>query len=93
MTPDTILWLSLRPTRNVPLSALQIEKSKFKTYDPATPKGLGYTAYADEAEGLSILTFKGLVEEIYYQPTTEDRKLCPSYFDEGVLIPFIINIG
>lgn len=88
VTPNTVLWLSLKPKTNIPLSELRIDKAKFRTYDPATPKGLGYKAYTDEAEVYSILTFKGLVEEIYYQPTAADRKLCPSYFENGECILF-----
>lgn len=90
VTPDTVLWVSLKPKREikVKLSDLRIDETKFKTYDPATPKKLGFKAYADETEGYSILTFKGLVEEIYYQPTAQDRKLCPSYFENGELIRF-----
>jgi hypothetical protein len=92
ITPDTVLWLSLRPKRKTQLSDLHIEESKFTTYDPAEPKGTGYKAYTNEAEGYSILTFKGLVEQIYYQPTADDRKLCPFYFENGACIPFSILI-
>ncbi len=74
VTPDTVLWLSITPITKVHLNDLRIDKTKFRTYDPATPKGLGYKAYTDETEGYSILTFKGLVQEIYYQPTSKDRK-------------------
>jgi hypothetical protein len=92
VTPDTVLWLSVTPKRKIQLSDLHIEENKFRTYDPAEPKGTGYKAYTNEADGYSILTFKGLVQEIYYQPTTDDRKLCPSYFENGACIPFSIYI-
>lgn len=88
VTPDTVLWLSLTPRAKIQLSELRIDKAKFTTYDPARPKGSGYKAYTDESEGYSILTFKGLVEQIYYQPTLQDRKLCPSYFENGECIRF-----
>jgi hypothetical protein len=89
---DTVLWISLRPKRELPLSDLRIDKTKFRTYDPATPKGIGFKAYTDEAEGYSILTYKGLVEEIYYQPTARDRKRCPSYFENGEGIRFSLLV-
>ncbi len=92
VTPDTILWVSLTPKRKVQLSDLSIDKSRFRTYDPATPKGLGYEAYTDETEGYSILTYKGLVEEIDYQPTLADRKLCPLYFENGACISFSLYL-
>src|SRR5438067_488416 len=65
VTPDTVLWLSLTPKKKITLSDLHIEESRFTTYDPAEPKGMGYKAYTDEADGYSILTFKGFVKEIY----------------------------
>ena len=92
VTGDTVLWISLEPKRELPLSDLRIDKSKFRTYDPSTPKGFGYKAYTDETEGYSILTYKGLVQEIYYQPTAKDRKLCPSYFEKGEGIRFSLLI-
>jgi hypothetical protein len=92
VAPDTVLWVSLKLKREVRLSDLRIEKSKFKTYDPATPRGSGYKAYTDETDGYSILTFKGLVIEIYYQPTSADRKLCPLYFENGACIPFSLYL-
>lgn len=67
VTADTVLWLSLKPKRELQLSDLHIEENSFRTYDPAQPKGTGYKAYTNEAEGYNILTFKGLVQEIYYQ--------------------------
>ena len=92
ISPDTVMWLSYTPKREIQLSDLHIKENKFRTYDPAEPKGTGYKAYTNEAEGYSILTFKGLVQEIYYQPTVEDRKLCPYYFENGACIPFSIII-
>lgn len=92
VTPDTVLWMSLKLKRSLSLSELGIDSRKFKTYDPATPKGIGYKAYSHDADGYSILTFKGVVEEIYYQPTAEDRQLCPSYFEAGEPIRFQLLI-
>lgn len=92
VTPDTVLWVSLTLKRKVRLSDLRIDKSKFRTYDPATLKGLGYKAYTDETGGYSILTFQGWVIEIYYQPTSADRKLCPLYFENRACIPFTLYI-
>lgn len=92
VTPDTVLLLSFKPKKKMKLSDLRIDKSKFTTYDPAMPTGIGYKAYTDEADGYSILTFKGVVEEIYYQPTAADRKLCPSYFESGEGIRFTLLV-
>lgn len=92
VTPDTVLWVSLKPKGKVLLSDLGIDTSRFSTYDPSTPEGIGYKAYSDEADGCELLTFKGLVEEIYYQPTAKDRKLCPTYFEHGAPIRFKLLI-
>jgi hypothetical protein len=92
VTADTVLWVSLTPKRRVLLSNLGIDTSRFRIYDPSTPRGIGYKAYSDEANGYELLTFKGVVEEIYYQPTAVDRKLCPTYFEGGAPIRFTLLI-
>lgn len=92
VTLDTVLWVSLRPKRKVLLSDLGIDNSRFKIYDPSTPKGIGYKAYSDYVDGYEILTFEGVVEEIYYQPSAVDRKLCPIYFEGGAPLRFTLLV-
>ena len=91
VSPDAVLWVSVEPKNKTLLRDLKIEESKFVTYDPAYPPGIGYTAFEDAAEGYTILTYEGVVEQIYYQPTSADRKLCPDYFEDGKVIPFRIH--
>ena len=93
VSPDTVLWVSLTLNPKLPLSELRIEEKRFRTYDPAKPEGSGFLAYSDDVDGFTILTFKGLVEQIFYQPTAEERKICPWYFERGAPIPFQIQIN
>jgi len=92
VTADTVLWVSVEPNNKTSLSDLKIGESNFVTYDPAEPTGIGYKAYEDARGGYTILTFKGIVKEVRYQPTAEDRKLCPNYFKDGKVIPFRIIV-
>jgi len=91
VSPDAVLWVSYRPTKKMLVKELLLEESKFQNYDPAFPPGIGYKAYINETSGYSILTFNDVVEEIRYQPTAEDRKLCSEYFERGESIRFSIH--
>lgn len=93
VTAKTILWISLTPKDKQAFSALNLDLQKFEVYDPDEPGDYGYKAYIDESDGYGILTLGAHVNEIYYQPTADDRKFCKDYFREGKSIRFQIYVG
>jgi hypothetical protein len=93
VTRETILWISLDPRGDLLFSDFGIDLSKFESYEPARPRNFGYKAYIDESDGYGILTLGEYVNQIYYQPTADDRKLCKDYFPNGKSIRFNIYVG
>lgn len=61
-------------------SDLDIDLSKFRKFDPASPPDIGYEGYVNEREGLVIRTFKGKVDQVIYISTSNDKCLCPELY-------------
>jgi hypothetical protein len=83
---DTILLIEVKPTITLRLSDLQIDRKKLRIFDPATPRGqgykVGYKAYIDESIGIVINTFKGKVLQLDYIASSENRHVCPTYYED-----------
>ena len=77
---DTVLLIQFTPKKELSLSDLKFDLSKFNKFDPSEPKDIGFEGYINNDEGLVIRTFKGKVEQIDYFATPQDRKLCPEYY-------------
>lgn len=81
LPPDTVLLIEVRLIDPPKLSALGISKSQFRTFDPSTPRNIGYKGYLDEKEGLVIKTYKGKVLQLDYIAAKNEVPLCPDYYD------------
>jgi len=64
------------------LSDYRLKRNKFKKFDPATPRNMGYTGYIDNASGLVIQAYRGRVTQMAYIATLKDRSQCLRYYDE-----------
>jgi hypothetical protein len=84
---DTVLLIEVTPKTNLQLSDLRLDKADLRTFEPSSPPGIGYEGFIDDANGVVVRTFKGRVDQIAYVATSEDRKLCPEYYEhiEGAL--------
>lgn len=78
---DSVLLIQITPKPKLRLSDLRIDKSKYRSFDPSSPTGIGYVGLIDDVDGVVIQTFKGYVTEICYIANVEDRKLCGSYYE------------
>jgi hypothetical protein len=76
---DTVLSISFDPKQRPKLDSLNLDLHRFKTFDPSSPKNIGYKAYFDEEAGLLIRTFKGTVDNFCYLASSKDVHLCPDY--------------
>src|SRR6266480_8009145 len=45
---ETVLLIEVELTNPVNLGALQIDKKKFRTFDPSSPPNIGYKGYIDK---------------------------------------------
>jgi hypothetical protein len=84
---DTVLLIQVTPKTNLQISDLRLEKAALRTFEPSSPPGIGYEGFIDDDNGVVVRTFKGRVDEIAYVANSEDRKLCPEYYEniEGAL--------
>jgi hypothetical protein len=79
---DTVLFMSVEPKRDVELGSLNLDLRKFKTFDPSSPKGIGYKGYLDREAGLLVRAYKGRVDEVCYIAAAKDSHLCPKYYED-----------
>jgi hypothetical protein len=61
---------------------LQLDKRRFKSFDPARPRNLGYRGFIDEKTGLLLKTLRGQVFQINYIATKDQRSLCREYYGD-----------
>lgn len=90
----TVLLIEIKPKKERKLSDLQIDERRFRKFDPSEPPNLGFMAYADDEEGISIRTQDEKVQQINYYAAAKDTHLCPSYYSNpkrfcSILIDFI----
>jgi len=79
---DTVLFISVEPKREVELGSLNFDLGKFKTFDPSSPKGIGYKGYLDREAGLLVRAYKDRVDEVCYIAAAKDYHLCPKYYED-----------
>jgi hypothetical protein len=80
--PKTVLLIERELITATSLTALNLDKKRFKTFDPSWPRNIGYKGYIDEKAGLLLKDFNGGIFQIDYIAAAEDRHLCPAYYRE-----------
>ncbi len=75
-----VLLIEVTPKKKFSLQDMKFEETAMRTFDPATPAGIGYKGFVNEREGIVIRTFDGYVDRINYIATIEDSKLCSEYY-------------
>jgi hypothetical protein len=91
---DTVLFIKFTPKKEPPLEEMQIDESKFITFDPSEPPNIGFKAFVNQEEGIAICTQDGKVNQITYYGTAKERKVCPSLHSNpkdfcSILVDFI----
>jgi hypothetical protein len=80
ISPGTVLLIQRELQKATTIERLQIDKRRFKSFDPSLPRNQGYRGFINEASGLLFKTFSGEVFEINYIAAKNDWKVCPGYF-------------
>jgi hypothetical protein len=62
------------------LASLNLDRKRFKKFDPTLPRRIGYQGYLDEKSGLVMKAFNNRVFQIDYFPVPSDRRFCPTYY-------------
>lgn len=79
---DMVIGISVYFKDHPPLNDLGIDQKKFVTHDPSKPPNLGFLAYVDNKDGVSICTRYGKVWEINYYGEARDRQVCPNFIGD-----------
>jgi hypothetical protein len=78
----TVLLIERELINAASFPALNLDKKRFKTFDPSWPRNIGYKGYIDEKAGLILKDFNGGIFQIAYIAAAKDRHLCPTYYRE-----------
>lgn len=74
----TVLLIQITPSTKLPLTHFQVDKKKFRRFDPS--QSTEFQGYIDDEEGLMIRGHKELVDKVFYIASAKDRDLCPAYY-------------
>ena len=77
---DTVLLIERELVEPAKLESLNLDRKRFKTFDPTRPRRLGYRGYIDEKTGLALKAFNNQVFQIYYLPLPTSRNVCPAFY-------------
>ena len=76
----TVLSMQRELRNATTFETLQLDKRRFKSFDPAIPRNIGYRGFIDEKSGLLLKTLRGEVFQINYIPPKKDWQVCPAYY-------------
>lgn len=80
VAPDTVLSIQRVLENDTTFAALQVDKRRFKIFDPARLPRLNYRAFIDEDAGLLLKTYNAQVFQINYLAGKKDRPICVDYY-------------
>ena len=81
LASDTVLLVQVTLKKPIRVKEAKIDNSRYKRFDPSTPRNMGYLGYIDNSSGLVIQSYKGMVTQMSYIAAQKDRVLCPSYYE------------
>ena len=78
----TVLMIERHLQNGTTLTALGLDKRRFKSFNPWTPQRKEYRAYIDEESGLILKSFQGEIFQINYIPPKNERRVCGGYYQK-----------
>jgi len=78
----TVLLIEITPKTALRLIDLGLEESKLREMDSSPDFLIDGQAYSDEREGAVFTLSNGYVRKIVYTASSQDRYLCPTYYEE-----------
>ena len=91
---DAVAFIQVTYKVKPSLSQLNIDETRFITFDPSEPPNIGFKAYVNDDDGIAICTQDGKVNDITYYPTAKDQQVCQGLHYDGkgyckILVDFI----
>jgi len=79
---ETVMFIDVELQSTPKIKSLNLDKKKFRTFNPAEPYKMDRKGYWNEIEGLLINTVRGEVIEVDYLPAAADLTACPGFYEE-----------
>jgi hypothetical protein len=79
---ETVMFIDVEPKATPKIKSLNLDKKKFRTFNPAEPYKMDLKGYWNESDGLLINTLRGEVIEIDYLASAADKSRCLSFYEE-----------
>ena len=79
-SPDVVLLIERELVKPVTLESLDLNRKRFKSFDPTWPRRLGYRGYIDVKAGLALKAFNNQIFQIYHFPVATFRNVCPAFY-------------
>ena len=80
MPEGTVLSIQRELQIATTFDALNLDRRRFKSFDPSIPRNMGYRGFIDEKSGLLFKTFRGEVFQINYIAPKEQWQVCRVYY-------------
>jgi len=79
---ETVMFIDVELRARQKLQSLNLDKKKFRTFNPAEPYQMDLKGYWNESDGLLINTLRGEVIQVDYLPAAADTSRCSSLYEE-----------
>ena len=81
ISSGTVLSIERELKNDTTFEALDLDKRRFKSFNPVAPLKLGYRGFIDDKSGLLVKTFLGKIFQINYIPAKTERSTCRDYYE------------
>ena len=79
---ETVMFIDVELKATPKIKSLNLDKKKFRTFNPAAPHHIDLKGYWNESDGLLINTLRGKVIQIDYLAAPADKSACFSFYEE-----------
>ena len=78
---ETVMFIDVELKATQKIKSLNLNKKKFKTFNPAEPYQMDLKGYWNESDGLLINTLRGEVIQIDYLAAPADKSACSIFYE------------
>ena len=78
----TVLLMEITPGTQLRLNELGLDENKLKKLESSADFLIDGQAYSDDTEGVVVTVADGFVRKVVYIAASQDRYLCPTYYQE-----------
>ncbi len=93
----TVLSIQRELQTATTFGALNLDRRRFKSFDPSIPRNTGYRGFINEESGLLLKTFRGEVFQINHIAPKKQWQVCQGYYQRPrkfveVIIPHVMTV-